>query len=140
MIPFLVAGEPQRSPGQDTTSRSPDPWVSLQRGAEVEVRHPYAGSLQQTGPEGGNPTAEALKAITAPGTVGYWLLDNPQWDGLVKVVAAAGKLTRATHPEPGSGAQARRSVRCSPTRMALAMAVSAGLTAPILGKKLVSTT
>jgi len=61
MIPFLVAGEPQRSPGQDTTSRSPDPWVSLQRGAEVEVRHPYAGSLQQTGPEGGNPTAEAVE-------------------------------------------------------------------------------
>ena len=30
--------------------------------------------------------------------------------------------------------------RCSPTRIALAMAVSAGLTAPMLGKKLVSTT
>jgi hypothetical protein len=29
---------------------------------------------------------------------------------------------------------------CSPTRMALAIAVSAGLTAPMLGKKLVSTT
>ena len=33
-----------------------------------------------------------------------------------------------------------RSIRCSPTRMALAMAVSAGFTAPMLGKKLVSTT
>ena len=33
-----------------------------------------------------------------------------------------------------------RSVRCSPTRMALAIAVRAGFTAPMLGKKLVSTT
>ena len=31
-------------------------------------------------------------------------------------------------------------LRCSPTRMALAMAVRAGFTAPMLGKKLVSTT
>ena len=30
--------------------------------------------------------------------------------------------------------------RCSPTRMALAIAVRAGFTAPMLGKKLVSTT
>ena len=30
--------------------------------------------------------------------------------------------------------------RCSPTRMPLAIAVRAGLTAPMLGKKLVSTT
>jgi hypothetical protein len=37
-------------------------------------------------------------------------------------------------------AQASRSVRCSPTRMAFAMAVNAGFTAPMLGKKLVSTT
>ena len=29
---------------------------------------------------------------------------------------------------------------CSPTRIALAIAVSAGFTAPMLGKKLVSTT
>ena len=40
----------------------------------------------------------------------------------------------------GAGHSASRSVRCSPTRMALAMAVSAGFTAPMLGKKLVSTT
>ena len=33
-----------------------------------------------------------------------------------------------------------RSRMCSPTRRALAMAVSAGFTAPMLGKKLVSTT
>ena len=33
-----------------------------------------------------------------------------------------------------------RSTRCSPTRMAFAMAVRAGFTAPMLGKKLVSTT
>ena len=33
-----------------------------------------------------------------------------------------------------------RPSRCSPTRMALAMAVRAGFTAPMLGKKLVSTT
>ena len=39
-----------------------------------------------------------------------------------------------------AGGHPRRSIRCSPTRMALAMAVSAGFTAPILGKKLVSTT
>ena len=36
--------------------------------------------------------------------------------------------------------QASRSVRCSLTRIAFAMAVSAGFTAPMLGKKLVSTT
>ena len=36
--------------------------------------------------------------------------------------------------------QPRRSVRWSPTRRALAMAVSDGFTAPMLGKKLVSTT
>ena len=35
---------------------------------------------------------------------------------------------------------ASRSTRCSPTRIALAIAVSAGFTAPMLGKKLVSTT
>ena len=34
----------------------------------------------------------------------------------------------------------RRSSRWSPTRSAFAIAVSAGLTAPMLGKKLVSTT
>ena len=34
----------------------------------------------------------------------------------------------------------RRSSRWSPTRIAFAIAVSAGLTAPMLGKKLVSTT
>ena len=33
-----------------------------------------------------------------------------------------------------------RSSRCSPTRMAFAIAVRAGFTAPMLGKKLVSTT
>jgi hypothetical protein len=33
-----------------------------------------------------------------------------------------------------------RAARCSPTRMAFAIAVSAGLTAPMLTKKLVSTT
>ena len=33
-----------------------------------------------------------------------------------------------------------RASRWSPTRMALAIAVSAGFTAPMLGKKLVSTT
>ena len=33
-----------------------------------------------------------------------------------------------------------RSTRCSPTRIAFAITVSAGFTAPMLGKKLVSTT
>ena len=37
-------------------------------------------------------------------------------------------------------AYAMRLSMCSPTRRALAMAVSAGFTAPMLGKKLVSTT
>jgi hypothetical protein len=36
--------------------------------------------------------------------------------------------------------QRMRSTTCSPTRIAFAMAVSAGFTAPMLGKKLVSTT
>jgi hypothetical protein len=47
----------------------------------------------------------------------------------------------------GGGAQAAllaltpsRSAMCSPTRIALAIAVSAGLTAPMLGKTLVSAT
>jgi hypothetical protein len=39
-----------------------------------------------------------------------------------------------------AGDQAMRSSRCSPTRIAFAMAVSAGLTAPMLGNTLVSTT
>ena len=49
------------------------------------------------------------------------------------------------HPVTGGAISARtahprRSLRCSPTLIALAMAVRAGLTAPMLGKKLVSTT
>ncbi len=49
------------------------------------------------------------------------------------------------HPVPGGpvgtgSAHPRRSIRCSPTRRALAIAVRAGFTAPMLGKKLVSTT
>ncbi len=82
MVPFLAAGEPQRSLGQDTRS--------------VKVSACYG---------------------------------------------AGGSLTALTPSQTrGRQAQASRSVRCSPTRMALAMAVSAGLTAPMLGKKLVSTT
>ena len=57
-----------------------------------------------------------------PGPAG--VVEQPSVDGAAPVA----------HPHPS------RSVRCSPTRMALAMAVRAGLTAPMLGKKLVSTT
>jgi hypothetical protein len=54
----------------------------------------------------------------------------------------------ASSPSPNGTGLARRverfydirPSRCSPTRMALAMAVRAGFTAPMLGKKLVSTT
>ena len=53
--------------------------------------------------------------------------------GVVEQPGSTGPL-RLPHRHPS------RSVRCSPTRMALAMAVRAGLTAPMLGKKLVSTT
>ena len=54
--------------------------------------------------------------------------------------------TESRRPRRASPARAipagypSRSRRCSPTRRALAMAVSAGFTAPMLGKKLVSTT
>ena len=47
------------------------------------------------------------------------------------------------HGRPAESVSAyapRRSSRWSPTRIAFAIAVSAGLTAPMLGKKLVSTT
>ncbi len=49
------------------------------------------------------------------------------------------------YPVTGGAVRARsahpmRSARCSPARMALAMAIRAGFTAPMLGKKLVSTT
>ena len=54
-----------------------------------------------------------------------------------EAVASASRVRRRHTP---GRSQANRSVRCSPTRMALAMAVSAGFTAPMLGKKLVSTT
>jgi hypothetical protein len=49
-------------------------------------------------------------------------------------------LTRVYIKREGPEPYAIRSFKCSPTRMALAMAVSAGFTAPMLGKKLVSTT
>ncbi len=54
---------------------------------------------------------------------------------LVKSLAC-GALRRSAGP----ASQPRRSSRWSPTRTALAIAVSAGLTAEMLGKKLVSTT
>ena len=65
-------------------------------------------------------------ASTAPQTIPA---DNP---------AAAG--IRAFYFKDPDGHQRSRSSRCSPTRSALAMIVSAGFTAALLGKKLASTT
>ena len=85
----------------------------------------------------------------------YWVFDRPYWLGSVKIVLAAGKVTSVMpwiSPAPLTalisalvamaawGQDAIRCRMCSPTRRALAIAVSAGLTAPMLGKKLVSTT
>ena len=59
-------------------------------------------------------------------------------------VAEAGEEHQVDAEPPGPPKdallQASRSMRWSPTRRALAMAVSDGFTAPMLGKKLVSTT
>jgi hypothetical protein len=57
----------------------------------------------------------------------------------------AGDIGRPGHAQVNHGATVRsayamRLSRCSPTRRPLAMAVRAGFTAPMLGKKLVSTT
>src|SRR6185436_178663 len=60
-------------------------------------------------------------------------------------VAHRNRLDYSRDPAPAATASRpddapRRSRRWSPTRMALAIAVRAGFTAPMLGKKLVSTT
>ena len=54
--------------------------------------------------------------------------------------AATFALGAAARPCGSSVSSPSRSTMCSPTRIAFAMAVRAGLTAPMLGKKLVSTT
>ena len=54
-------------------------------------------------------------------------------------VGRAHELRRPLARSPGAATDIRSS-RWSPTRSALAIAVSAGFTAPMLGKKLVSTT
>jgi hypothetical protein len=50
------------------------------------------------------------------------------------------ELAEPLGPRPFCTSHRRRSRRCSPTRMPLAIAVRAGFTAPMLGKELVSTT
>jgi hypothetical protein len=66
-------------------------------------------------------------------------------EGLMVVIRlmlpASSPVGRRASPARGyPGGYASRSARWSPTRRALAIAVSAGFTAPMLGKKLVSTT
>ena len=80
------------------------------------------------------------------------VLGEGEHDGLADAAVAAGDdgdlAGECAHEVPPSvvsrcvrsADQPRRSARCSPTRMALAIAVRAGFTAPMLGKKLVSTT
>ena len=80
------------------------------------------------------------------------LLGEAEHDGLADAAVAAGDdgdLAVEVHVRcslssgersAATAVSASRSARCSPTRMALAIAVSAGFTAPMLGKKLVSTT
>ena len=60
--------------------------------------------------------------------------------GDVRVAVHDCLLTVVQVSGPPQPAQDIRLSRCSPTRIAFAMAVSAGFTAPMLGKKLVSTT
>ena len=68
------------------------------------------------------------------------------WHASVNAICARAHGTGSTAsmppPEPSElmPPAPSRSSRWSPTRRALAMAVSAGFTAPMLGKKLVSTT
>jgi hypothetical protein len=82
------------------------------------------------------------------------VLDRPYSLVLVKIVLSAGKVTSvipwispAAYTALTSalvamclGQVVSRWVMCSLTRRALAIAVRAGFTAPMLGKKLVSTT
>src|SRR5215831_10172807 len=76
-------------------------------GGEAEDRRQaYAGVLQRNGAEGGDPIAElvegdnaACHAAMASATCGrnmspYWELDSPYWLLLVKMVLAAGNVTR----------------------------------------------
>ena len=64
--------------------------------------------------------------------------EAPAHDHYVTVLARAHD---GAFPSAATDARAdKRSSRWSPTRSALAIAVSAGFTAPMLGKKLVSTT
>ena len=87
----------------------------------------------------------------------YCVLVRSYPAGSVKTVLAAGKVTRTmpwTSPARlttrssavvaiaalRTAGQPSRESRWSPTRRALAIAVRAGFTAPMLGKKLVSTT
>ena len=77
---------------------------------------------------------------------------SPKYSGAVSpnsfvAMTPAPKITRAStrsvnvrSSSPAVAPQPSRSIRWSPTRRALAMAVSDGFTAPMLGKKLVSTT
>jgi hypothetical protein len=66
----------------DTGSRSRDRGRALAGEREAEPAHEHC---------------RGRSAVTTWGTnmVPYWLLDRPYWLGLVKIVLAAGKVTRA---------------------------------------------
>jgi hypothetical protein len=95
------------------------------------------------------PPRQVPAGVLAPGPDRGGRSDHP--GGMASRVATDADHSFSSHQraktalwrdESGGGTsrQPRRSVRCSPTRRAFAIAVSAGFTAPMLGKKLVSTT
>ena len=79
-------------------------------------------------------TALSSAAPTRPGLIPVTLPGPPRFRRHPQRAITTPLFIERQCPQPS------RPARCSPTRIALAMAVSAGFTAPMLGKKLVSTT
>ncbi len=74
---------------------------------------------------------------TPSGTRMMW---NPSVNAICERAHGTGFTANSVVMDGSVRSQATRSVRCWPTRRALAMIVSVGFTAPIDGKKLESTT
>ena len=116
-----LEAEPPGQPGAQKRCRDGRHHLGQEHGAVLRARQPVVGGAGEDGAGGGE--RDEGDALDEPGRVDR-----------------SGLGPRPQRAPAGCRAQANRSVRCSPTRMAFAMAVSAGLTAPMLGKKLVSTT
>ena len=109
----------------------------IPRWAYLENKIPVAGVAHQAGTcrFGSDPASSVLNTdCKAHELDNLYVVDTSFFPSISAVNPA---LTARSSP---SRDQVSRSSRCSPTRTALAIAVSAGLTAEMLGKKLVSTT